>query len=144
MRLLIVRRQIVSYSLSSGPRFSKEHSLWNVPRLCPFVLLVKAICSASETVFRGTYVQWSTIFETALSGNVPCSAGVTLWYKQYVDHCFSNRVPRNVNSMVHDFRKSIVSGRCPGFARSSFWQKRYVDQCFSNWVPQTDVRGSER
>ena len=41
MRLLIVRRQIVSYSLSSGPRFSKEHSLWNVPRLCPFVLLVK-------------------------------------------------------------------------------------------------------
>jgi len=71
IRVLNVGRQSVSYSVSIGPGFSIEHYLLNVPRLCPFVRLVKAIYRVSQTVFRGTIVQWSTIFERALS--VQCS-----------------------------------------------------------------------
>jgi len=76
-----VKFKSVSYSVSIGARFSKEHYLWNVPRLCPFTLLVKTTCSVSQTVFREQLSSAARFSKEHCLGMFPCSGGVFLLVK---------------------------------------------------------------
>jgi len=144
VKAIVFHKQCSAELLSSGPRFSKERYLWNVPRLCPFPrnycplvhdFRKSIICGMfpDSAHFRGTTVHWSTIFERALSvecsQTLPiCPSGKSKYCNMW---CFSNSVPRNRCPMVHDFRKNIVweCSHVPPVFPSG--KRQCVDQSFS-------------